>query len=156
MKEDEVGPAPDIRGILNRHSTADRKARAVSDVEALVKSGTKVRAAVEEVAFRSGLGERTLYTCLQKTRGVPHGEREAALAPKRTAPRRRVNCHPDALKRFIDLCRQGHWVTECYRKMKAEAEAKGWTPIPSERTLRRELDRQVSWTERFVARRATK
>lgn len=142
--------------IIRIPKTAELKAQAVSELEALIRSGTKVRAAIEGVASRTGIGERSLFTYLQKTKGIPLDEREAALAPKRRAPRPKVVCHPEALKRFVDLCRLGRRITECYRQVMAEAEAKGWAPIPSERTLRRELDRQVSWTERFMARRTTK
>jgi hypothetical protein len=37
---------------------------------------------------------------------------------------------------------------------KARAIADGWSPIPSERTLRRQLERQVSWQDRYMARRS--
>lgn len=146
----------DIRKILKQHSAAERKVRALVEFEELVMSGIKTRAAIEDVAFRSGLSGRSLFTYLQKTKGIPRDAWEAALAPKRRAPRPKVICHPDALKRFIDLCRGGAIISASFRQVKAEAGAKGWSPIPSERTLRRELDRQVSWSERFSARRATK
>ncbi len=139
-----------------RNSTAERKAEAVAKIEQMIKSGMKVRVAVEEVAFRSGVGERTLFTCLRKTRGVPNEKWTDELARKPQKARPRATYHPDAMMHFIDLCRTGALVTECYRRTVVKAADKGWDPIPSERTLRRELDRQVPWVERYAARRANK
>ena len=147
-------PSVDSRESPNRYSKAEVKAQAIVEIETMIKGGTKVRAAVEEVAYRSGFSERSLFTYLAKTKGISLDEREAALARKPMKPRPKVICHPDALKRFIDLCRSGGSVSAGYRQVECEAADKGWGDLPSERTLRRELDRQVSWSERWVARRA--
>jgi putative transposase len=132
------------------HRPADQKAAAVSEVVALVKAGKGVRDAVEDVAYRTGFGERTLYTLLKKTKGIPSGDWETVLARKRPEPRPRKICPPAALARFIELCRSGRYVTDCYRLLLSEAAEKGWNPIPSERTMRRELDRHYSPSVRWL------
>jgi hypothetical protein len=139
-----------------KYSTADKKAQAVSEIESLVKSGSTARDAVEQVAYRTGIGERTLWTCLKKTKGVAIDDREAALERKKTPPRKRLQCHPDAEKLFFDLCRAGGVIAECYRQMVAQAQASGWSPILPEHTMRRKLNQEISWSERYAARRATK
>lgn len=138
------------------YSTAEKKAQAVLEIEKLVKSGVKTRTAVEQISYRSGISERTLFTCLAKTKGVAINDREAVLGRKPSAPRKRLVCHPEALKRFVELCRAGGVITECYRQVEIEAKANNWSPFLPERTMRRELDRQVSWAERYAARRAAK
>ena len=138
---------------MERHRSADEKARAVIEIEELVKAGKRVRGAVADVAYRTGLGERTLFTCLSKTRGVSRDEYGVELAPKRRPSKPRKVCHPDALKRFIELCSGASPITVCFRRLTAEANTKGWAPIPSERTLRRELERHLSAADRWMARR---
>ena len=139
-----------------KYSTAEKKAQAVREIEELVKGGMTGTAALEHVAYTSGISERTLWTCLKKTKGVAIDDREAALERKKAPPKKRLVCHPDALKMFLDLCRGGAQIAESYRQMVAAAKVKDWSPILPERTLRRELDRQVSWAERYEARRAKK
>lgn len=138
------------------YSTAQKKALAVREIEELVKGGSTARAAVEKVAFGTGMSESSLWTYLAKTKGIAFDDREAALKRKKAPPKERLVCHPEALKMFIDLCRAGGVIAECYRQMKDAAKANDWSPILPERTLRRELDRQVTWAERYEARRAKK
>ena len=140
--------------IIKGYSSAEKKARAIADIEALIKGGTKPLAAMEQVAERTGISRRSLYTYLNKTKGIRTEEWETALKRKRSEPRPRVTCHPDALKRFLELGQSGAEVTVCYRQLVVEAVANGWSPIPSERTLRRQLELQVSWQDRYMARRS--
>lgn len=135
------------------HIPAEQKAVIVAEMEGLVAKGKTVRAAVEETARRSGLGERTLFSFLQKTRGVSREHWEGSLDRKSPASRPHSECHPEALRRFLELCRNGRRVTDAYRDLLGEAKLHGWGPIPSERTLRRRLDRLASKSERWLARR---
>lgn len=140
--------------IRSPHTSAEVKARAVSDVEGLVKNGMKVRDAVYEVAYRTGISERTLFNWIKKTSGMANGEFAEVLRRKPVASRPRKPCHPEALKRFVELCRKERLVTKCYRQLMVEADERGWTPIPSERTMRRLLEKQMSSSDRWMARRA--
>lgn len=135
---------------------AGKKARAIAEVETLIAAGTKVRPAVEDVAYRTGVGERTLYTWLRKTKGLEPDERQAALERKRDVPRPKLTCHPDAMARLVELCRKGMRVSDADRQMRAEAATKGWAPIPAERTIRRKLEQHMSPSDRWMARRAVK
>lgn len=140
-----------------QHRSPEQKAHAVTAVEDLVKSGESVRSAIEQVGNRTGFSARSLFRFLEKTKGVSIAEREDALTSiKPRAPRPKAPCHPEALAMFMALGRQGKPVVECYRQMKAKAEVFGWTPIPSERTLSRELNRQISASDRFTASRSSK
>lgn len=140
---------------IRHYSKAEVKAQAIREIENLITSGSKVRAAIEKVAQRTGISERSLWTYLEKTRGIPHAEREAALGRKRQAPRRKRQCNPAALKRFIDLCLSRMTASAAYRQVEIEAADNGWGELPSERTMRRKLDEQVSWSERLMARRTS-
>lgn len=140
--------------IRRPHTSAEVKAQAVTETEGLIKNGMKVRDAVYEVAYRTGISERTLFTCLQKTAGKAISEFPEVLRRKPVASRPRKPCHPEALKRFVELCRKERFVTKCYRQLMVEADERGWTPIPSERMMRRLLEKQVSSSDRWMARRA--
>jgi putative transposase len=155
MKESTGRPTADLRHSLKHNAPATKKATAIAQIEDLIKGGKTVRAAVEEVAYQTGVGERSLFTYLHLTKGVPREQWDEALARKRASPKPRESCNPDALQRFIELGRKGGRVTDCYRQLMAEATEKGWEPIPSERTMRRKLEKQVSSSDRWMARRAT-
>jgi hypothetical protein len=139
--------------IRRPHTSAEVKARAVTETEGLIKSGMTVRDAVYEVAYRTGISERTLFTCLQKTKGLTIGDRTSALERKPVVSRPRRPCHPQALNRFVELCRNGRYISECYRQLMSEAEERGWSPIPSERQMRRLQEKQMSSSDRWMARR---
>ena len=83
------------------HRSAEEKAEAVIKVEVLVKNGVRVSAAIGEVALRCGIGKRTLFTLLDKTKGVPESQLVAALAPKPRRRRARKTCHLDAPHRTV-------------------------------------------------------
>lgn len=145
-----AGSAPSDLG----EATKDHRVRALLEIEDLVAGGKKVRDAVAEVAKKTGIGERTPFRYRGKTNFVPRAEWGAVLAPKwNPAHGMKAMCHPDALSKFISLCRSGIGISESYRRMAVEAKSKLWTPIASERTLRRELDRQVTRTELRKSRR---
>lgn len=121
----------------------DHKVQALLAIEAMVESGATVRDAVEEVSSKSGIAVRTLFSYRKKTDFIPRDKWAAILAPRwnpsvgLSAP-----CHPAALERFLALSKGTASIAECYRKTCAEAAVKGWLPIPSLRTLRRELNRR--------------
>lgn len=156
MNERIVRPTAPIRDVLKQHTKAAKRARAVAEIETLVKGGVNPTAALESVAHETGISKRSLFTYLKKTKGVPHGQWEEALTRTERTPRAKVILHPDALKLAIYLRRKGYPDTECHRQIEAAAPQKGWGPIPSARTLSRELDRHVPSSERWMARRSAK
>ena len=52
-----------------------------------------------------------------------------------------AECHPEALRLFVDLSLSGAGISDCYRRVIEEAQVYGWAPIPHERTLRRAVER---------------
>lgn len=153
MNESTTRPPLSLLEQLNRNTKAAYKARALVQIEELIDSGMGVREAVREVAQRTGLGERSLFTYRRNTNFVPREDWPAALAHKGFRDRRKVECHPYVLNRFVDLCRGGKSIADSYCVAAAEAEEKGLEPVPSERTMRRELDRQWPPGERYAAKR---
>lgn len=111
--------------------------------------------AVKQVALASGIGTRSLYVYRRATNFIPRAEWAKVLSrpPRRDRLGLQVDCHPQALETFLHLCRHGVVIAESYRCTQAEAELKGWLPLPSERTLRRELVRRVDPEEMRRARR---
>ena len=155
MNENSVGRQSDIRDFLNRNTKAAIKAAALLEIEDLIEGGMSVRDAVYQVSYRTGFSERSLFTYRAKTNFVPRAEWPAALARKSTEKPKSI-CHPKALKRFFELCLKGKSIAASYRQMEAEAEERGWEPILSERTLRRELDLKYPPEERYRMRRDAK
>lgn len=117
---------------------ADARAEALAQIEALVDSGERIGAAVKAVSAETGLSTRSLWAYRRTVYMVPRDDRGAALAPLWSRPKGpRVECHPEALRMFLDLASRPSRITDCYRRMTEEAARRGWSPIPSERTLRR-------------------
>lgn len=153
MSENASGAEAIVHQTL--HVGPDRRVQALLAIERLVDGGMGVRAAVDLVASVSGIGARTLFGYRKRTNFLPREQWSACLA--RPARRDRLGmqaeCHPKALEAFIHMCSHGIEISEGYRRTVAEAEQKGWLPIPSERTLRRELLRHLDRSELRQARR---
>jgi putative transposase len=136
------------------YETVETKVAALLKIEDLVEAGTKTTEAVKLVAAATGIGARTLFEYRRRTDFIPRSEWAVAVASKRNpSTGLKSECHPDALRFFVSLSRSGLSIAESYRRMRIEAEAQGWQPVAHERTLRRELDRQVTKLERRKVRR---
>lgn len=121
---------------------AEAHAEAVRQIEALIAEGSRVGAAVAQVAADRGLSVRSLYSYRRTVYMVPGTDHGAALAPRWSGPRAMLaDCHPEAMALFLDLCRSGVRISDGYRRVVAAAHANGWWPIPAERTLRRVVQR---------------
>jgi len=117
---------------------ADARAEALRQIEDLIAQGSRVGAALAEVSETTGLSVRSLYAYRRTVWMVARSDWSAAMAPRWSGPRGMMaQCHPQALRLFLDLCGSGARVSGCYRRMVDEAQARGWAPIPTERTLRR-------------------
>jgi len=117
---------------------AETRAKALEQVEALIADGLSVKAAVAEAALAMGLSERTIYYMRSRTYMVPKSDWEPALAPRWSVPRgMRIDCHPDALRAWLDLRSRPGRYTDRYRRLEEMAVANGWGPIPPIHTMRR-------------------
>jgi|GEM_PF-4330804 len=137
------------------YETVEAKIAALIEVDTLIARGLKTTDAVRRVAETSGISPRSLFVYRKITNFIPQEQWASALVRK---PRRdrlgiQAACHPESLDAFIHMCRHGIAIAESYRRTAAEAKQKGWLPLASERTLRRELARRVDPAEMRRARR---
>ena len=128
-----------FEGLPERHKARARaNAAAVRRVEDLIAAGSGVGAAIAEVAEEVGLSWRTLYTWRRLVWPVAEADWPLALAPRWSGPRGMISeCHPEALRLFLDLRASGARYSDSYRRMQDEAQAQGWAPVPPIHTLRR-------------------
>lgn len=137
------------------YEPVEAKVAALLKIEELVDGGMKVSDAIDAVSKATGIAVRTLFRHRKLTNFVPRADWGKALArpPRQDRLGLQVECHPMALEAFMHLCRHGIEIAESYRRTLAEAKQMGWLPLPSERTLRRELERKVGSAEMRRARR---
>lgn len=123
---------------------ADHKAAAQVLIDAAVARGVRTCEAVRMVSSASGIAERTLWSHRRSLYMVARSDRAAAMAHKGHGRRGMLApCHPKALALFLDLCGEGQKVSHAYARMSQVAAARGWSPVPNERTLRRQVERSL-------------
>lgn len=154
-------PALDWSAFEGLPDTAKQKARdqlrAIKDIELLERGGLTRHLAVTQVAKSTGVSTRTLWGWLAKVQGLATSDRLPALAPKhRTAARKKLispfdEAAFDAL--YADFMRpEQSSFSECFRRTRFLASEHDWS-MPSERTARRQFDRQVPAPAVILARK---
>lgn len=140
-------------------ATCEKRLNVLRKVETLVRlSGVSRTAAVAMATFEAGIQKSAYYDWRQLTHGVDPEDWLAALAPSTgaTAVCGDVTtvCHPDAweLLKSDYLRPERPSFSACYRRMFAAAKREGWAPVPTERSLRRKFDREVSKAVQVLAR----
>lgn len=123
---------------------AERRLKVVQSIEAMVASGMTKSAAVAEASLAHDTGMSTLWAWLSAVEGMPGSDRLPALAPRRTGGGRKADMAEDLWLIFrSDYLRPAEpTLTSCYRRTAAIAATRGWT-MPSERTFRRRLEREM-------------
>lgn len=123
---------------------AEQKLKTVQSIEAMIASGMTKSAAVAEASLAHGTGMSTLWAWLRAVEGLPGSDRLPALATRRTGGGRKADMAEDLWKIFrSDYLRPAEpTLTSCYRRTAAIAAERGWT-MPSERTFRRRLEREM-------------
>jgi len=117
--------------------------------------GITVNAAMSLAATRFDVSVRAVYYWQGLIEGHDRCDWLAALAPAFTASAERAPCHPDAWA-FItsDYLRpERPTFTSCYRRLSEASKKQKWSPIPSERSLRRRLDAEVPEAVQTLARK---
>lgn len=158
----------DDKTILNRDAiwlnyeklSADHKEQCAArlaclvEVAALRELGMTVSAAQRQVAKERHVAVATISNWKAMVRGKKRADWLAALAPNYGGQSRRSECHPEAYDVLkSDFLRyEGPTFTSCYRRVKRAAKTHGWSPIPSERALRRHLDADVPRAVQIMAR----
>lgn len=127
----------------------------IQAVEAAYAGGaTTKQAAVASVAAHRGVSPASLWNWLAIIDGVPVTDRLPVLAPRYQGRASTVDCDPRAWD-FIksDYLRPSQPGFEaCYRRLQHAAAEHGWSPVPSSRTLKRRLEKEVPRVARELAR----
>lgn len=124
-----------------KKAKARTKLDALDAVEALVSTGTGRSVAMQVVAGLRDVSLRTLYTWAEAVAGLPRADWLPVLAPRHAgAASVEAECAPDAWEYLkADFLRpERPNITDCLRRLRQTAEAKGWA-LPSDRTLHRRL-----------------
>lgn len=133
---------------------AEARLRAVSDCIAMVAAGATMQVAATFIARREQVSVRTVYYWKELAIQHPREDWLAALAPSFRSEGERADCHPqiwDCIK--SDYLRpEKPSFSACYRRVSSAAAEHGWTPLPSERALRRRLDAEVPKAVQILAR----
>lgn len=135
-----------------RDEAASRLA-AVELVERLALRGGR-SAAVAQASRERGVSTSTLYGWLSIADSVARADRLPALAPRRQGRTSTADCDARAWDFLVaDYLRlEAPCFEACDRRMREAAAEHGWSPIPSARTLKRRLEREIPRTSMAVGR----
>ena len=123
---------------------AERRLAIVNEVEALTAAGVTKSGAVGEVCKARGVGSSTLWAWLSDIDGLPASERLPALAPRRTGGGKKADMAAVLWGHFKSNYLRGSepTLTSCYRGTAKVAAERGLS-MPSEKTFRRRLEREI-------------
>lgn len=123
---------------------AARRLALIGEIELLEGAGMTRTTAIAAVAARHDVASSTLWNWFGLLDGVAAADRLPALAPRRKGGGCEVEIDPLVWNLFkSDFLRpSAPTLTSCYARTAAKAAELGLT-MPSERTLRRKLDREV-------------
>lgn len=123
---------------------AARRARAIEDIGLMEDAGLTRTAAIAEAAARHDVGRATLWNWLRLVEGVARADWLPALAPRRVGGGAEADVDPLIWSLFkSDYLRpSAPTLTSCYARCAEVARERGLA-MPSERTLRRKLEREV-------------
>lgn len=136
-------------------AVCEKRLAILSRVEQLVRdAGLGRTAAIAVATSDAGIQKSAYYEWRAATEGVDPQDWLAALAPAATASSATADCHPAAWE-FLksDYLRpERPGFSACYRRMMAAAKKENWTPVPSERSLRRRLEAEVPKSVQVLTR----
>ncbi len=126
--------------------TCEVRLNALHAVCTLEEAGFATTVAMEAVSRQNDISFATLYNWRSLTEGWPREDWLAALAPSFAATAQRSDCDPRAWEYFVSdyLRPEKPSMTSCYRRMKKVASKEGWSPVPSDRTLRRRVAAEIN------------
>ncbi|SOC41623.1 Mu DNA-binding protein [Rhizobium subbaraonis] len=139
---------------LEHKAVAQARLLVLNDVAHLKAAGIRQRNAIAAVIAKAGISESTYYSYCAMVEGLDRQDWLAALAPSYATDRARAECHEEAwdVLKSDFLRPEKPSFSACYRRVVAVAAKKGWSPIPSERALRRRLDAEVPEAVQKLAR----
>lgn len=130
------------------------KLAALDRVEALARDMT-LQLAVAMVAREIGRGARTVFEWRAAASDVRKSDRLAALAPQRQGRTATAPCDPRAWDfiKALWLQPEARVFESCDRRMREVAAKEGWSPLPSAKTLKRRLEREIPRGVQVLARK---
>ena len=135
---------------------AQRRLDAVNRVDQLTNGATR-QAAVAIVAMSLDVSTSTVWNWVRTAQGAAKADRLAALAPQHRGRTATAKVSPEAWD-FL----KADWLRPeapnfeaCFRRLERAAQEHGWT-LPSAKTLRRRLDRELPRAVQTLARRGAK
>lgn len=140
-------------------AVCEERLKVLNRVEQLVTDAGLSRGAAIAVATTDAKVQKSAYYEWRKaTEGLDASDWLPALAPSSAAAEgivpQQAACHPDAWD-FLKsdyLRAEAPGFSACYRRMEEAAKIEGWSPIPSERALRRRLEAEVPKSIQVVTR----
>lgn len=149
-----------FEALSNEHKALCKKRlEVIQRVEAMVEAGLPKKKAVETATQYTCTGKSAYYEWWAMVKDHPKQDWLAALAPAFSAKANGVEkeiapCHSEAWAFFkSDFLRpEGPKFSACYRRMVKAAKSEGWSPIPSERSLRRRIEREVPKAVQVMSR----
>lgn len=153
-----------FEGLSSEHkAVCEQRFAALVEIHDMIAAGFSNFGAVKQIATRRGIGVRTVYTWQEMVQGHARQDWLAALAPSFSKATDGVvaefsDCHPAALNFFkADYLRlEKPTFSACYRRMEEAAKEMGWSPIPSERSLRRRIEAELPQAVLLMAREGKK
>jgi hypothetical protein len=123
---------------------AERRLAMVNEIDLLEGSGLTRSAAVSEIAQRHSIGSSTMWSWLDKIKGVARENRLPALAPRRKGGGAEAEMDLGLWNLFkSDYLRpSAPTLTSCYDRTAMRAAQMGLS-MPSEKTLRRRIEREI-------------
>ncbi|PZU17830.1 MAG: transposase [Shinella sp.] len=153
-----------FEGLSKEHKVVcEQRFAILVEIDDMVMAGMSNLAAIRKAAKEHRQGVRTLYTWQEMVQGHARQDWLAALTPSFSKATDGVvaefaECHPSALDYLkADYLRlEKPAFAACYRRMVELATEKGWSPIPSERSLRRRIEAEVPQAALIMAREGRK
>lgn len=123
---------------------AERRLKIVREIEVLEESGLTRTAAIAEISGQRRVGKSTLWAWISAVDGIDPANRLPALAPRRQGGGAAAEIDPLLWAAFkSDFLRpSAPTLTSCYYRTASLANERGLS-MPSERTFRRRLEREI-------------
>lgn len=133
---------------------AQRRAEVIAQIETLERSGLTRTLAIQVVMTQHGVSRQTVWNWLAMIAGIAPHNRLPALAPRRRGGGREAEMDEQLWRVFLSdyLRLEQPTFAQCYERTAAIAAEKGLT-MPSERSVRRKVEREVHPKVLLEARR---
>jgi transposase InsO family protein len=139
---------------LHQKQECAQRLKLIQRVDELYASGLKKVQAISVATAELGYSVSTYRNWVSLIHSWDRKDWLAALAPKYNTEVPENTCHPKAwaVLKSDYLRPEKPSLSACYRRAKAAAKKHGWEPIPSLRTIRRWVERELPRSVQIMAR----